>query len=568
MSKNRLKHAQNLMRSKQYTQAAELFVQLLDEDYRNVAAFSGLAQCYLKMGRFFESLGCAIDAVQFGGYQQSELISLLNILKVINFTSYLKPLEKALHEAIKYQYLEGHAVEYLRVQLFAKYEKALAEEITTLDEPLESMLADPTFCAVIERAITPNHQLEKVILLGRKELLRCIANNLDARKYLSTMVAIACQNLLNDGIYFTSKEELTLLNQLDLSDPLFTSEVMALKLCYASFDEALELWQQGGDGFSHYKMLPIAEDLKFYLSVLQGETESNSELTNETSKQVQTFYKANPYPKYKVVNLSSLSFEQCMTRLGLDSIQTPNILIAGCGTGLQVVETAFANLYAQVTAIDISPVSMQYAQQMVKRYKLQNVRFELLDILEISKLSKQFDFILCTGVLHHMASPQLGLSRLSQCLKSNGLMILGFYSSLGRRELANIRAEAIDYFGTDEITKKQLPQWRNEWTKQQKSRQWFNSNDFFNSNGLMDAVFHPQEINYSLETIDQLLNNSGIEFKSMAISNVQMVQYKQALDEFQPLELGETLTRWEQFEKMHPDFFFGMYNFFAVKNNV
>ncbi|BBN83593.1 hypothetical protein PA25_35780 [Pseudoalteromonas sp. A25] len=565
MSSSQLKHAQNLLTAQQYAQAAKAFENIVDEQTQNVAAYTGLALCNLSLGNHFEALGCAVDACQFGGYQPSELVVLLKVLTSGRFSSYLKPVEKALHKALEHKYLEGQAVELLRIQLMSKYKKVLEESIVELNEPLEDMLGDPTFYHVVSRTIIANHQLEKVILLGRKELLRCIANNLDARHYLPTMAAIACQNLLNDGLYHTTEEEEQLLAQLEACEPVFKSEAVALKLCYASFDEAMAIWAQADDAFDNYKLNELATDLDFYQSVRSGAIEIASELNNETSKTVQSFYKENPYPKYKVVNMSALSVTQCMARLGMKAVPAPNILIAGCGTGLQVIELAFANPDGHITAIDISPMSISYAQQMVKRYQLSNVEFRLLDILEAKQLAQQYDFIISTGVLHHMASPESGLKVLAELLKPQRTMVLGFYSELGRRELPHIRKSVLSFFGSDNITKEQLPLWRSQWSEQQKSEAWFNSNDFFNSNGMMDAIFHPQEAYYDLPTLEKMLTTAGLNFGSMALNNVQKARYQRALDDFEPLKSGESLSHWAEFEQLYPDFFMGMYNFFAIK---
>jgi 2-polyprenyl-3-methyl-5-hydroxy-6-metoxy-1,4-benzoquinol methylase len=119
---------------------------------------------------------------------------------------------------------------------------------------------------------------------------------------------------------------------------------------------------------------------------------------------------------------------------------------------------------------------------MASKYQLENIEFKLHDILNISSLGQKFDYIVSTGVLHHMSSPQAGLNALAKQLKSNRLMVLGFYSKQGRRQLKEIRDNLIRFFnanGVQDITKSSLPEWRHSWSEEQKRALWFYSNDFF-----------------------------------------------------------------------------------------
>lgn len=530
-----LKHAKSLMVVKNYSQATDFLETLLSKDHKNIEILSYLSICYTNLGSALEAVAAAVDAVQYSGYEEECIQFLFSTLESVEYTGYLKALEVILMKALKNKYLEGQAVELLKVQLFAKYSVILASDIVELNDDIELMLADPIFYSVIERTITPHHQLEKIIILGRKELLYCIANNLDATKYLPTMNAIACQNLLNDGVYHATQEELALIAALDNSDPYFAHSALVLKVCYADFKQAMELWGNNQELFKSPSLKIIADDLTFYNAILGGVNLSSEGITDKTSLEVQVFYKENPYPKYKVVKLTAMSVSQCMSWLGLNGGKKPQILVAGCGTGLQAIELAFANQDGHITAIDLSPTSIHYAKQMAAKYELNNIEFKILDILNVESLGQQFDYIISTGVLHHMASPQQGLKKLSQTLKPHSLMILGFYSKLGRRQLAKIRQELLSYYNTDnikKISKESLAKWRASWSDEQKKNHWFSSNDFFNTHGLMDAIFHPQESYYDLPEIQKMLEVAGVEFKSMAMNNLQRSYYNSVSNRF------------------------------------
>lgn len=574
MTQTQLESAQLLMSQGQYQKAINTFDIVLAVEPTSVDAWTGVSLCYTSMGKWLEALNAIVNALGYGGYHQHQLVVLLQILEACQLNSYVEPIEKALHKALEHRWLEGQAVSFLVSQLLLKYKDILAQSIDSieLNEPIEKMLLDETLVAVVSRQIVPNHALEKVLLLGRKELLQCFAHNQDARHYLPIISAIACQNLLNDGLYHTDEQELQWLAMLDNTDKVFALEVLALKLSYANFEQALTLWEQHKDLFKFTQMKSLGEDLAFYHQ-LQTE-QSKKAVQDETSKVVQSFYMQNPYPKYKVVKVNTMTIGQHMERIGLKNVSKPEILVAGCGTGLQAIELAFANRDGKVTAIDISPTSLQYGKLMAKRYGLKNIKFKLLDILKVNELKKKFDYIVSTGVLHHMQDPQAGLNALSGVLKPERAMVLGLYARASRQVLGDIKNDVIDFFADkapqegdeqQEIEKHQLSQWRSSWTDKERAEHWYNTNDFFHLNGLMDAIFHPHEVMYSLMDLRPMLNEAGVVFKSMAVTKQMTARYAEQLAESPMPHNRETLFYWHGFEQKNPQFFAGTYNFFVVK---
>jgi 2-polyprenyl-3-methyl-5-hydroxy-6-metoxy-1,4-benzoquinol methylase len=63
------------------------------------------------------------------------------------------------------------------------------------------------------------------------------------------------------------------------------------------------------------------------------------------------------------------------------------------------------------------------------------------DILDLGKLSRQFDIVESAGVLHHMDDPVAGWRVLTDCLKPGGLMKIGLYSELARQHIVEMRQE-------------------------------------------------------------------------------------------------------------------------------
>lgn len=108
-----------------------------------------------------------------------------------------------------------------------------------------------------------------------------------------------------------------------------------------------------------------------------------------------------------------------------------DILVAGCGTN-QAAILAHTNPDARILAIDISKPSLDHHAFLQERHALANLELRLLPIEDVGKLDRDFDLIISTGVLHHMASPEAGMAALARCLRSEGVAAIMLYASFGR----------------------------------------------------------------------------------------------------------------------------------------
>jgi 2-polyprenyl-3-methyl-5-hydroxy-6-metoxy-1,4-benzoquinol methylase len=108
-----------------------------------------------------------------------------------------------------------------------------------------------------------------------------------------------------------------------------------------------------------------------------------------------------------------------------------DILIAGCGTS-QAARYALAEPTARVIAMDVSETSLHHTRILQRRYDLQNLELHQLPIERVQELGRSFDMIVCTGVLHHLSDPDLGLRALRDVLRPRGAMHLMVYAAYGR----------------------------------------------------------------------------------------------------------------------------------------
>lgn len=108
-----------------------------------------------------------------------------------------------------------------------------------------------------------------------------------------------------------------------------------------------------------------------------------------------------------------------------------DILIAGCGTN-QAAVFAFTNPDARVVGVDVSQASLDHQQYLKDKHGLWNLQLHQLPIEQVGTLGQEFDLVVSTGVLHHMADPLAGLKALGECLRPDGALGVMVYAKYGR----------------------------------------------------------------------------------------------------------------------------------------
>ena len=108
-----------------------------------------------------------------------------------------------------------------------------------------------------------------------------------------------------------------------------------------------------------------------------------------------------------------------------------DVLIAGCGTN-QAAVIAYRNPGAKVVGVDISQPSLDHQQYLKDKHGLWNLELHRLPVEEVSTLGLDFDLNISTGVLHHLADPQVGMKALGGCLRQDGAIGVTLYAKYGR----------------------------------------------------------------------------------------------------------------------------------------
>lgn len=195
------------------------------------------------------------------------------------------------------------------------------------------------------------------------------------------------------------------------------------------------------------------------------------------------------------------------------------ILDAGCGTGVGTEYLVHLNPQAQVTGIDLSDEAINVARERCRRSAAERVKLQNLSIYDVDQLDSHFDYINCVGVLHHLPDPIAGIQALASRLKPGGLMHVFVYAELGRREiylaqqaLGLLQGGDRDNFKEGVRLGRQLFQALPDSNRLvvEDKRRWSLENH--RDANFADMYLHPQEVDYNIKTLFELIDASGLSF--------------------------------------------------------
>ena len=193
-----------------------------------------------------------------------------------------------------------------------------------------------------------------------------------------------------------------------------------------------------------------------------------------------------------------------------------DILVAGCGTN-QAAVIAYTNPSAHVVAIDVSSASLDHHRWLQDKYGLDNLARHRLPIEQVSDLGRDFDLIITTGVLHHMANPAAGMRALAECLRPDGVLAVMLYANYGRvgvhmmqsvfkelgleqgdASLAVVR-DALGHLGPQHPLASYLQI----------------APDLDDDAGLVDTFLHGREQAYSIDECRDMVTSAGLVFQDL-----------------------------------------------------
>ena len=218
-------------------------------------------------------------------------------------------------------------------------------------------------------------------------------------------------------------------------------------------------------------------------------------------------------------------------------------MFAGCAAGRRPLWVARLIKGIKVTAVDLFKISLAYAQLQGQRLETDAVEFLHGDILDFDHLNRQLDLVGCAGVLHHMQAPSKGLTKLVNRLASDGLIFLGLYSRLARRQITVLQTSFkhiapslkhirnLRYLLLNVADLSWIDQWRNVHSLSE----------------FRDLLLHTQEHQFLAIETKQLLAEHDLEFLGFRLhSNQIALAYRQAYPADPQMP---NLDNWHAFEQ-------------------
>ncbi|HEU0080075.1 MAG TPA: class I SAM-dependent methyltransferase, partial [Longimicrobiaceae bacterium] len=212
------------------------------------------------------------------------------------------------------------------------------------------------------------------------------------------------------------------------------------------------------------------------------------------------------------------------------------VWVAGCGTN-QAVITALMFPDAQVVGSDLSAGSLEVAATSARQLSVDNLELRRESINQAA-YAEEFDYVVCTGVIHHNADPDHALARLAAALRPAGVMQLMVYNRYHRthttafqkavrtmlgcagyayeEELALARRFVDRYSGPGSM---------GTWLAEQRDTQ---------ETELADALIQPVEHSYTVESLDRMVGSTGLELLTPFPS-----KWNAASDRDWELEMGD-----------------------------
>ena len=434
--------------------------------------------------------------------------------------------------------------------------------------------------------LSPIHDLaiERMLTFLRRAMIKeAVAGNTD-EKDLPFSAALALQCSTNEYVFPETDEEkasvehlqqqiATLVEKKREVPPSLVATLGAYRPLY-SFPWAQELGEREWAG-------NIKEVIERQISEPRKEQSLRSQIPrltsiqNTVSQSVREQYEENPYPRWIKTGIrdkgNTLGAELQAPPLRLDlgdyqSPESPEILVAGCGTGQYALISASGFSNARVLAVDLSLSSLSYALRKTKELDFSNIEYAQGDIMELGNLGRRFDLIECSGVLHHLSDPLAGWRVLVDLLRPGGLMKIGLYSEVARQDIISGRHLIAEKGFT--TSPEYIRRCRQEIiTKAEDGNREMvgicNSRDFFSLSECRDLLFHVQEHRFTLPQIEAALQTLKLKFLRFEMRDQRVLRkFRKSHPSKDALT---SLPLWHTFELKNPKTFWDMYQFWCKK---
>ncbi|HEC17344.1 MAG TPA: methyltransferase domain-containing protein [Sedimenticola sp.] len=577
----RRKLASLLLGAGELDEAEDLYGALCKEDNSDISTLYGLASLYRKKGDAVSEFAhlCRLKRLNaLAGKDQHWIVdSLSRIPGVPDYPG----LEEDLSDFLDYPNINPDKLSRnISRFLCNKYE--LEAQNPALE--LTDLLNDRLFDKALRSLVLISAPIEALLTNLRASLLTEAASSQSlSNRLISLVEAIGLQNHLNEYVHFVSAREHEIL---ELFTRLLRSQIAAggwsparsevPLLCLSMYGRIHDLpereallghpshqWPDSLKTLAECTLFGIEREVE-----AAGDIPDLTPVEDETSRTVRAQYESNPYPRWsRPERHPPQTYDRYMSAI-LPGYTPPKalrgknieVLVAGCGTGQQPIDFAVRFEVGSILAVDISRRSLAYAKLKAGECGVGTVDFYHGDILELGRLDRRFDLIMCSGVLHHMADPLAGWRVLRDLLTPNGVLRIDLYSRIAREDI-NRQREIIAQLGM-EPTPDNIRRYRQALMEREPDSSILERLDFWNMSMCRDLLFHCQEHQFSWPEIGDCCDRLDMTFIGVHANKLIYQAYRAAFpNDGRCLDLDN----WHRLELNDPRLFRGMYAFWCER---
>jgi 2-polyprenyl-3-methyl-5-hydroxy-6-metoxy-1,4-benzoquinol methylase len=280
-----------------------------------------------------------------------------------------------------------------------------------------------------------------------------------------------------------------------------------------------------------------------------------------TTQRVRDMYTRFPYPPSGPVDGNTpipavMDFTRHIFWPGRSDLSGLRVLDAGCGTGKTAVSIASQHPEMDVVGIDLSATSLEQARRLADSAGVgHNLHLRMLAIEDVGMLGLQFDYIIASGVIHHLESPELGLRALTDVLTPTGGIFLMLYATYGRAGVYMLQT-AMRLLGGDADFPEQVALARpllEDLPVEHpfNSRRWEDVG-WQDDAGIVDLLLHVRDRSYTVPQVFDLIDGAGLRFSRFMeraaydpatfLQRPELLRRFDRLDPRSRLQVGELLN--------------------------
>ena len=184
---------------------------------------------------------------------------------------------------------------------------------------------------------------------------------------------------------------------------------------------------------------------------------------------------------------------------------------------------------------------------MVKKHGIKNLQLICGDF-RIQKFDTKFNYIVSTGVIHHLDEPSTALDFFNKNLTDQGVIFLMVYGNQQSESIKRVKEVFKKFeFSQNKDSIESIKKITNKLHKNHPSKIFLNNfKDLFYDAGIVDVFLHPQEKFYSLSSLIKELKKSDLIIKNFADGRVVaatkfLIDNPNLLKKFRELSLEDQL---------------------------